>query len=55
MPIDAADFGLDADHVWVMTSSELATKLDELASRSPPSDAALVKEAAERLRELEED
>lgn len=55
MPIDAADFGLDAAHVWAMTSSELATKLDELASRSLPSDAALVKEAAERLREQAED
>ncbi|MCO4171803.1 hypothetical protein K8D10_08395 [Aeromonas veronii] len=55
MPIEPADFGLDADHVWVMTSSELAAQLDELASRLPQPDASLVKEAAERLRELGED
>lgn len=47
--------GMSDNHPWVLSSSELADELDKVATTLPPESAALVTEAATRLREMPDD
>lgn len=47
--------GMPDDHPWVLSSADLADALDKIAATLPPDSAALVTEAAARLREMPDD
>ena len=47
--------GMPDDHPWVLSSVDLADELDKIAATLPPDSAALVTEAAARLREMPDD
>lgn len=56
MPIQHIDsLGVSPDDPIALSSSDLAAALDRLAAHLPPDGAALVREAAERIREQPDD